>query len=78
MISKTEAEEKDPMSTPRAKMPSFAESPAGIAFLCILAALDCVMAHVHVSPAEHQEAVRLKFEQAGVKMPEGLVEAQDD
>lgn len=63
---------------PAAKMPSFGESPAGVALLCVLAALDCVMARLRVDQAELQEAVTRKFEQAGVTMPEGLVEAQDD
>jgi hypothetical protein len=60
------------------KIPTFAESPAGVTLLCVLAALDCVMARLRVDQTELQEAVTRKFEQAGVKMPEGLVEAQDD
>lgn len=60
------------------KIPTFGESPAGVALLCVLAALDCVMARLRVDQTELQEAVTRKFEQAGVKMPEGLVEAQDD
>jgi len=59
------------------KMPSFGESPAGVALLCVLAALDCVMGRLRVDQAELQEAVTRKFEQAGVKMPDGLVETQD-
>jgi hypothetical protein len=89
VISKIEAEESDPMisdlkddtrrhqATEGVKMPSFGESPAGVALLCVLAALDCVMARLRVDQAELQEAVTRKFEQAGVKMPEGLVESQD-
>ena len=59
------------------KMPSFGESPAGVALLCVLAALDCVMARLRVDQAELQEAVTRKFEQAGVKIPDGLIETQD-
>lgn len=63
---------------PDVKMPLFGESPAGVALLCVLGALDCVMARLRVDQTELQEAVMRKFEQAGVKMPEGLVERNED
>jgi hypothetical protein len=63
-----------PAGAEPSKMPSFGESPAGVALLCVLGALDCVMARLRVDQAELQEAVTRKFEQAGVKMPDGLVD----
>lgn len=68
-------EQADAASTP--KLPMFGESPVGVALLCILAALDCLMARARVDEDELQEAVKRKFEQAGVPMPGGLVEGQE-
>jgi hypothetical protein len=62
----------------RLNTPTFGESPAGVALLCVLGALDCVMARLRVDQAELQEAVTRKFEQAGVKMPDGLVETSNE
>jgi hypothetical protein len=59
------------------KFPTFGESPVGVALLCVLAALDCLMLRARVDETELQDAVRRKFEQAGVPMPDGLVETQD-
>lgn len=55
----------------------FGETPAGVALICILAAMDCIMARLRVEDSELQEAVKRKFEQAGCAMPPELIVTDD-
>jgi len=55
----------------------FGETPAGVALICILAAMDCIMARLRVEDDELKLAVTRKFAQAGCAMPPELVVTED-
>lgn len=56
----------------------FGETPAGVALICILAAMDCIMAQLRVEDTELHAAVKRKFEQAGCAMPPELIVTDDN